>query len=378
MNRVLKKEQPILVIGIGAGYHIQKLAESYPNQKIIAIEFNDSYYIWFKNSNLNLASLKNIEIESFGRLSKEKQKDLFTAISSTNIGIHKSGLDIFPPEYSSLLQLIKDLQFHQRTVLHQLDLLEDNFAKNLALKDPNLQELRNVYNGKAMIMVAAGPSLNKQLPLLHSIRFKNKFIIGAVGTAVKPLLAAGITPDFFMVTDPKEATLTQLSDVSIPEAKFLYLSTACHKTIQLHNGERYIVYQEGYPEAEAVAKKINSPLIQTGGSVATALLDTMNWMGAKAVAVIGQDLAYTNGMSHAENSHLKTTVKMTPNQLQVENYYKDGMVYTSENLSIYRKWFEKYVMDNTNLSMYNCTEGGANIKGWSNIPLDEYIKMNNN
>ena len=44
----IKEDEEIIVIGLGAGYHIQELANRYPTHKITVIEFNDSFFKWLK------------------------------------------------------------------------------------------------------------------------------------------------------------------------------------------------------------------------------------------------------------------------------------------------------------------------------------------
>lgn len=52
-------------------------------------------------------------------------------------------------------------------------------------------------------MVAAGPSLNKNIQVLK--KAKNRLFILAVDTAVKPLIKAGIKPDAFITIDAKKS-----------------------------------------------------------------------------------------------------------------------------------------------------------------------------
>ena len=52
--------------------------------------------------------------------------------------------------------------------------------------------LKAVSNKDAAILVAAGPSLNKNIQMLK--KAKNRLFILAVDTAVKPLIKAGIKP----------------------------------------------------------------------------------------------------------------------------------------------------------------------------------------
>jgi len=376
-SKTVKENENILIIGIGAGYHVKHLMESYPKQKILVIEFNSSYFSWFIESEFytNLVNYQNLIIKSFSSMPTSEQQQLFTSYSSTNIGIHKSALDILPTEYLAMLPLLKDLQFHQNTVIQKIDILNENFKTNISLNDPSLSDLNNIYQNKAAILVSAGPSLNKQLPLLRDISEKKNVVICAVGTAIKPLLSNNIVPDLFMISDPMPATLTQLSGTLLYDAKFLYLSTAYPETVLLHSGKRYIVYQSGFLEAEDRAKHLNEPVVQTGGSVATCLLDTIVCLGSKSIALIGQDLAYTDGKSHADGAHLQKEIPYTTNQIKVINYDRSGYVNSSKNLSLYRQWFERYARENSALELYNCTEGGSHINNWKHISLECFVKL---
>lgn len=372
-------QETVIVVGIGAGYHIQQLAKKMPDRRIVVIEFNDFFYKWFENSPFYepLTHYAYIELRSFTELSAIERDELFTNIHSSNICIHKSGLDIMPEHYKGIQGALNDLSYQQHSLRNQLDNLKKNFEKNQRLQDQGIQDLKNSYIGKPMIVVSAGPSLNKLLPLLKKMRNDGHFVIGAVGTAIKPLLKAAIVPDFFAIIDPNPATYSQLTDVVLPNTPLFYLSTAYHETILLHKGPRYRVYQEGYADAERLARQHNEPLIRTGGSVATALLDMMVYLGGESIALVGQDLAYTDGISHTEGAHAWQEVKESLNAMTVLNYDRTGVVQTANNLTLYRKWFERYAKNNPMLALYNCTEGGAYIKNWQHIPLNQYYMMYN-
>lgn len=370
-TKYLNDKEDIIVIGIGAGYHIQRLAEIFPERKITVIEFNDSYFKWFMKCPLHkpFNQYKSVEFQEFNHLSTMEQTQVFSSVSSTNLLIHKSGLDMLPQKYNSIKSILDDIQVQKSSILNQIDNMNDNFKENILLNDDGIGTMKNRYQGKPMILVAAGPSLDKQLPLLKKIRDEKHFIIGAVGTAIKPLIQSGITPDFFSIIDPNSGTFNQLTDLNLKDTPLLYLCTAYHNTIMLHRGPRRILYQEGFTEAEIKANTKSEPLIQTGGSVATALLDVMVYLGGQSIALVGQDLAYTDGQSHATTAHAQKEIKGTEKTV---NYHQTGQVYTGKNLTIYRKWFENYAKSQTHLQLFNCTEGGAYIENWTHIRLADY------
>jgi len=372
----LKVNEEIVVVGLGAGYHIQALAQAIPNKPIIVIEFNDTFFKWFKKSSFyeHVTSYKNVYIKQFTCLTPTEKETIFASIRSTNLLIHKNGIDIFPVEYAGIKGILEDIKLQKNSIQNQIGNMISNFKKNILLNDPGIGILQNTYVGKPMILVSAGPSLDSQLPLLKKIRDNNNFIIGAVGTALIPLVNYGIIPDLFAITDPK-ATHLQLLNLELPETTLLYLSTAYHDTVILHKGPRRILWQKGFEEAEKMAEIKKDPTIQTGGSVATTLLDVLIYLGGESVALVGQDLAFTDGKSHANETHSQTEIKQTLGTKKVMNYDQTGEVYTANSLNLYRKWFESYSKEHHYLQLYNCTEGGAYINNWKHISLhDYYIK----
>ncbi|MEK4406549.1 6-hydroxymethylpterin diphosphokinase MptE-like protein [Sporosarcina sp. FSL K6-6792] len=370
----LKNQEEIVIVGLGAGYHIRAVAEAMPDKLITVIEFNDIFLTWFKDSPFyaSIVILQNVSIKQFSDLSPTERGCVFSSVSSTNLLIHKNGLDISPYEYENVKAVLEDIKIQKNSISNQIGHMNMNFKKNIILNDDGIGKLKNKYAGKPMILVSAGPSLDKQLPLFKKIRDENFFIIGAVGTAVKPLVKFGIIPDFFAIIDPNQATYNQLTDLTLPYTTLYYLSTAYHDTIMLHNGPRRVIWQDGYEEAEKIASVKNDPIIQTGGSVATALLDLMVFLGGKSIALVGQDLAYTDGKSHANDTHAQKKINETRNAKKVINYDQTGEVYTAKNLIIYRKWFEVYAKEHQKLQLYNCTEGGAYIRNWEHISLQDY------
>ncbi|WP_162800345.1 motility associated factor glycosyltransferase family protein [Oceanobacillus zhaokaii] len=372
----LSKQQEVIIIGLGAGYHIKQLSELLPEKKITVVEFNDDYYRWFKTSPFyeKVYRCINVIVKQYNSLSSTEQQELFTGISSSNLLIHKSGLDLIPSKCKKVKEILDDMQFKKHSIKNQIGNMKANFTYNSQLQDEGIGKLKNMYGNKPMILISAGPSLDKQMTLLKRIHKEGKVVLGAVGTALKPLIKNNITPDFFSIIDPNPGTYEQLKNLDLPITTLYYLSTAYHETITLHTGPRYIMWQEGYEDAEKKAAQLGDSLIQTGGSVATALLDLMVYLGAGPLALVGQDLAFTNGLSHANYAHAQRDVNETLATLTTLDYHRTEQVPTAKNLTIYRKWFEDYALNHGNLELYNCTEGGAYINHWEHIRLKEFYE----
>ncbi|KAA0966788.1 DUF115 domain-containing protein [Sporosarcina sp. ANT_H38] len=364
----------ITILGLGAGYHVLEIARLYPNLTVHAIEFNEQYFKWFMNSPFShkLNECKNIAISSIDSLSKTQQQKLFSQEYSNNVLIHNSGLDTLPPKYISIETILKDMQMQQKSIRRQIDNMNANFEKNSLLNDKGIADLHHQWSGQPAILVSAGPSLHKQLPLLKKIQEDSNIHICAVGTAVKPLLQSGITPEIIVLIDPNPSTFDQLSTLDLPEIPLFYLSTAYHDTIQLHTGPRRVLFQGGFDKAVSLAEQRKEPLIKSGGSVATALLEVLVYLGADPIALVGQDLAYTYNLSHTDGAHAQKEIL---GSLTVLDYYQKEQVTTERNLNSYRRWFENYVKQKKNVQFFNCTEGGAHITNWEHISLANFYEL---
>jgi len=121
-----------------------------------------------------------------------------------------------------------------------------------------------------------------------------------------------------------------------------------------------------------MAKLRKEPFTKSGGSVATALLDLLVYFGANPIALVGQDLAYTNNFSHTDGSHAQKEIS---GSLTALDYYQKEQVTTERNLNSYRLWIENYVKQEKDTGFFNCTEGGAYINNWKHISLDKFYKM---
>ncbi|MGN7407812.1 motility associated factor glycosyltransferase family protein [Sporosarcina sp. SAFN-010] len=372
---LIKPEEEVIVFGLCAGYHIVALSKLLPNTSIIVVEFNDQYYDWFATSLFKgaLEKCKNVSLKKFSELSEYQRNSLFTSISSTNICSLEQYFNIIPVHFSSVVAILRKIILQNKSLSTQIGFMKENFNRNVTLNDDGIHNMKEKYLGKPMILISAGPSLNKQLPLLKTIQNSGNFILGAVGTSLSPLISYGITPDFYAIIDA-QATEKQLDQIDLPNTTLFYLSTASTNTILLHKGPRRVIWQRGYEEAELMAKQFNDPTMETGGSVATILLDIMVYLGGGPIALVGQDLAFTGGKTHASGTHSSLDVIEQFGKNQVLNYYRNGTVMTSNNLTLYRMWFEDYAENHGEHNLMNCTEGGAYIQNWEHISLLEYYK----
>lgn len=381
------KERPerFLVIGMGAGYHIKALHRRFPDVVIDVWDFNREFGEWITTTGLLawLGSEQSCITYRYTDSLKEFQPYLSEVVERRHIHflIHSPSLELIPSSLSHWKQILEEQLLQRRAFFLQGEKLDENFRKNLSLRDPGISSWLGKYRDVPMILASAGPSLNKQIEILKDMieRKGKSFVLGCVGTALVPLLKRGVSPDFVMISDANISIMEQFRGVDTSERPLFYLSTANHETVKHYRGPRYIVWQEGYGPAEKEAQVRGESVVETGGSVATCLLDLMVKMGGNPIALIGQDLAYTDGWSHAADAHAQKRVNTGSVLYEVDDFYRKGKVKTSLNLLSYLRWFERYVYTyEKNVGgainrFWNCTEGGAHIKGWKHAKLADFI-----
>ena len=365
--------QEIIMVGVGLGYHVSLFSEKYPHLIIHVFEFNYSYMKWLLQNNCltNLIHNKNIIFHHEKDTSVLLQQLSILLTNFTNDPlIYKPSLVLI--EQDEIRLLLESFLLKKRTILEQGESLKQNFDFNLKLKDEDINRFIGCYSNSLTILVSAGPSLTKQIPLLK-IASNQGALIACVGTVLSPLVKAGIKPNLIMISDPKDLIIEQFLGLENMDIPLFYLSTANHGAVKMYKGPRYIVWQKGFEGGRNRAKQNKVPLIETGGSVATCLLDLLVKLGSKKIALVGQDLAFTNNLTHAIGTHSYSEISNGKTSIEVDDYYGKEKVRTSRNLYIYLKWFERYVEQYNDIQFWNCTEGGAYIKGWKHRPLSEFL-----
>lgn len=226
------------------------------------------------------------------------------------------------------------------------------------------------------IVVAAGPSLNKNIKELK--KAKGKAFIIAVDTAVKPLLKEGIIPDMFAIVDGEKP----LSLIEQEEAKRIPLFctlVSASEILNYHTGMK-IFFNEGFRYAEKIYARSNAIFgnVPTGGSVATNAFSLLYKIGIKRIILVGQDLALTGNKTHADGTFQEKMDQIdTSGCIMVEgNCEKE--VPTRGDFQNYLKWYHDRVKGCKEriegFHVINATEGGAKIEGTEIMTLEDAIE----
>lgn len=373
----------IFILGFGMGYHVQCLAKKYPKSNIIVLE-NDLSQI---KISLKYRDLRELFLnEKVKLIYCEKPADYVIWLKEIeNIYENEDESGFLFKTWKPSIKTILDAQLREIIENYQLVfesmekmsiLLDENFRKNVLLEDEYIDEIIDQIRGQNVIVIAGGPSLDENISFIKQIvnddryhKIKDKITIICVGKISRKLLENGINPDYIIITDAKPGTRWQLSGIENSGIPLIYISTAAANVVADYCSKRYIVYQNGMPQAEemAVANKLN--LYSSGGSVTTLAIDIAIRLRAKRVICVGVDMGYNGEYTHAGGVGRKIVNK---DILKEVDAVGGGKILTSKTLNIYRKWIENRIIDEHNIEFINCSTG-AKINGMKEISLKEII-----
>ncbi|RKI43249.1 DUF115 domain-containing protein [bacterium D16-51] len=358
-----KQDKEYIILGFGMGYHLEVMLKECPYEKIIVLE-NDLNQLAVALSYRDLSWV--LEKEQVELVYCRKAEDYFRYLSEiksgTKVGIWypsvKTVLD------SDLREALENYKLELSSVENIGSELEGNFLENIKREDTEVSVLRQEFYGKKVILAAGGPSLDEGIELLRNRNEDVRLI--CVGKVARKLLAAGIQPNYIVMTDGMAKTRWQISGIEECGIPLIYLSTAACGVVGAYKGKRYIAFQEGFPLAEESAAEKGYPLYQSGGSVATFALDMLLRFECSQVVCIGLDLGYPGERTHA--SGIGSKVADTSNMRKVEGI-TSKYVYTSKTLDIYRRWIEKRIAGVKETELLNASKG-ARIRGMKEIDIE--------
>jgi hypothetical protein len=149
------------------------------------------------------------------------------------------------------------------------------------------------------ILVAAGPSLERALPMLREVQ--QSALVVCVDTALRPLLAAGVEPHLVVAVDPSEHNAHHLTDLPPCPNTYLVAEGSLDALALDAFGGRTFFFNVGDHHPWPWLNKHGGHVgrLSAWGSVLTTAFDLTLRMGCDPVVFAGADLAYTGGQTYS-------------------------------------------------------------------------------
>lgn len=370
----------LVVLGVGLGYHVEQLAERFPHARILAVEATREL--------CELArAARGEKLSAFGNVvvagPDEAEGTLLRLVSlwklqNVHFLIYRPVYEFFKAEleavYNRLLRLYHTLHLDRATAISFGELWVSNLLRNIPVVacSPGVKNLYGPFAGRPGVIVAAGPSLDKNIHLLPEV--KNKALILATGTALKAILRVGVEPDLVVTIDPTEANYRHFQGVRVPGAALVFEPRGHYRIAAEFSGPTFVGPADGCGWLNDVCGE-DLGLVWSAGSVANVAFSVAYLMGLNPIIFIGQDLAYGDGCTHSRLLDHQEPVDWEKRDgfIPVEGNL-GGIVYTKSTWLSFREWFERVFAAIHDRTIINATEGGARIRGTRVMTFREALR----
>ncbi|MEQ4475220.1 motility associated factor glycosyltransferase family protein [Campylobacter jejuni] len=232
-----------------------------------------------------------------------------------------------------------------------------------------LSERKNKFENA--IVVSAGPSLAKQLPLLKA--YQDKAVIFCADGALSMLEKEGITPDYVLNIDFKDCHAMKFFQNKENKTSLNVLSCATHPSLVHFLDNKSVVLRD-----DPLYQSFNLNdfgYIDTGTHVSHFSYTLALALGFKNIIMIGQDLAFDEkGNSHSKGFDFgeKFEEEHKKYKLKTQAYGGKGEVLTHITWNDYRIKLEYlFACNDQKAKFYNATEGGARINFTEELSFKE-------
>lgn len=259
-----------------------------------------------------------------------------------------------------------------------------NAMNNLkyVIKSPGVRHFFNKFNGVPAIVVSAGPSLEKNIHLLQTIR--EKAVIICAGSSIRAMLKNNIKPHFLLAFDGSEINNKVYNDLDLKDVYLAYNFRMYHEVVERYAGKKIHLKLDTEQFSDMISFKSGGyeyGMIRGGFSCSHSSFDFAFRLGCNPIVLIGQDLCYNYNKRYADGQEESAQQfldrnNLPPNSFMAKNIYGEDVV-TDVEFQSFRIFFEKIIREHYHdkVEIINATEGGLPIAGSTDRKLADVIEQ---
>jgi len=239
---------------------------------------------------------------------------------------------------------------------------------------PHINVLRDIFKDRPAVLVAAGPSLDKNL---HELKNKDRnVVIICVATALKKLLKEGIKPHFITTIDASEASQKYLKNLPIDDIPLVADMECYSKIIEEYKGPVFLWPPEKPINFWLQSKIKNFKTERKGATVSHLSFFLGEVLGCNHLIMIGHDLAYSGKKGHAEGcNEVWGEEDFSKNRyLKSIKSWDESTVLSDGGFITFLTLFEK-IINESKSKIIDATEGGAYKNNTERITLKEALDV---
>ena len=400
-----EKSATVVVLGMGIGHHVLQVNQDMRGQGLLVV-FEPDPGMW-------RAVLERIDHRPW-----LQRKALVMADAQTDRAALLSRIERFAATMTQGLQLLTHPPTRQRCeepmrrfsqlVTEALAFARTNVAtalvnaartcRNLAsnidhyVAGATTDELIDAAKGYPAVCVAAGPSLVKNVDLLSDPKIRANVVVIAAQTALKPLLARGIRPDYVTALDYSHISSRFYEDLPpLPDVTLVAEAKAHRTVLENYPGPIRVTHSQFNEMLAGELGRSRVPL-KAGATVAHLSFYVAQHLGCDPIMFLGQDLGFSDGLYYApgtavhkvwsselnpfntiEMMEWRRVVRMRGHLRRAEDIH-GRPIFTDEQMVTYLKQFERDFAQAPQ-TILDTTEGGVPKEHTTPMPFAEAIKQ---
>ncbi len=283
---------------------------------------------------------------------------------------------------------VKQLKKITKTTLMEITSLGNSLPDNVdglrntyqnadaCLMANGISEVKGIYEGMPGIVVSAGPSLDKNIQYLKEA--EGKAVIITCDASYKACQRVGVVPDAIASIERGEETYNYFyKEKQFDENMVLVGPNLLWPDIMKKFPGKQILIRKtihGYDGWWGKYFERLEPRMM-GMSCANVAHTVLSEMGCDPIILIGQDLAFTDGKYHSEDS--KYVQNNAPGEMGIDDYMVEDIygnpIRTNDTFNKFRHNFEERIALEKR-TVIDATEGGAKIDGTEIMTFKEAIE----
>lgn len=394
----------VVLCGLGLGYHLKAICRKFGRDTIVLVSEPDLPTIKSAMEHVDLSEqLACGRVRILTSTERDYLHDRLTHFSTqlmfgTSFAVPTAAREHNAAFHSACREAIVDYAAFAKmsitTLVRNAEITCRNIANNLPtyVTTPPTQTIHGAFKGQPAILVAAGPSLRKNIDQL--VELQDRAVIIAAQTTLQPLLDRGITPDFVTSLDFSDLSAQFFEGVSIPDAVVLVAEPkASWKVIDAFrnavDGEPKTIMLDNVFAHRCLGDALaaRAPM-EPGATVMHLAFYLAQWLGCDPIVFVGQDLGFGGHVYYAPGVAMHAAwqpelgrfctleMKEWERIIRQRNILRkvpgiDGSpIYTDEQMFTYLQQFERDFA-RAPQRIIDATEGGARKRGADILTLAE-------
>jgi hypothetical protein len=357
-------------MGAGLGWHLQAALEVFSPQRIIVYAPRADEKNWVTCLGPQLPSLTWVAdaqemAQALGRLlvygAADKGVKLFAAPAYR---------ESFPQLWRQIQDMAENALIRSKSDRFTRSRLSATWNSHLAdnaeilFTRPDITLAPLAFANRPALVVGAGPSLDMSLPALS--RMREQALVLAAASVLGPMAAYNLKPHVVVALESKDES-RQFVAVDSRQTILLAALNGNPQHFRQWPGRAAFFHPNSW-----LPKFLNwGSVLPSGGHATSAAFSLACLWGCSPIILVGQDLAYSNGRTHAAARPGGEDEKK--DRLIGVAALDGGQINTSSIMLSYLEWYQEaaaHLRKNyPHIKVINATAAGAAISGFSREPL---------